>query len=339
MPELPPGQQLAASGKWPHVGEKTPRASNEPWSVAVGGLVDRPSSWTLEDFARLSQVERTIDIHCVTRWSMPGARFRGVLLETLLELAGPRSDARFVSFIARSERNHSTSLPLGEAIGLGTLVATHWNDQPLTTDHGGPVRTVVPERYFYKSLKWLERIELLAEDRLGFWEASAGYHNVADPWREQRYIVADVDPRQVRAILASRNVAGRELLGLDGTGLDLEGFAAERAVLRNARLERARLAGADFRGANLSNAHFGGADLTHADFRGADCEGADFAGADLTDADFRGASLFGATFLTPTGTEPQRAARLSPGTQFDEISLRALEVTPDQIEFVRRRGR
>ena len=267
---------------------------------------------------------------------MPGARFRGVLLETLLALGPPAPAARFISFVARSERGHSTSLPLAEAVALGTLVATHWNDLPLPPDHGGPVRTIVPERYFYKSLKWLERIELLEEDQLGFWEGAAGYHNVADPWREQRYIAADIDPREVRAILAARSVFGRELLGLDVTGLDLAGFDARDAVLRNGRFDRTGLARGDFRGANLSNAHFGCADLTGADFRGADCEGADFCGADLTDADFRGASLFGATFTTPLGMIPLQAARLSAGTRFDDVSLRALEVTLDQFDFVRR---
>jgi len=311
-------------------------ASDEPWRIDLCGLVARPQSWTLEAFAKLPQVERTVDIHCVTRWSMPGARFRGVLLETLLGLGTPDSEALFISFVARSERRHSTSLPLATAVELGTLVATHWNDVPLPADHGGPVRTIVPERYFYKSLKWLERIELLHEDRPGFWEASAGYHNVADPWREQRYIAADIDPRLVREILAARNVAGRELLGFEGSGLDLAGLAAQGAVLRNARLEGASLAQADFRGANLSNAHFAKADLTRADFRGADCEGADFCGANLAGADFRGASLFGATFVSPPGSPPIGTARISRGTQFDEISLRTLEATPHQLEFVQR---
>jgi DMSO/TMAO reductase YedYZ molybdopterin-dependent catalytic subunit len=183
-PALPPNQQLVAPGKWPVVGEKASRADAAPWRVDVTGLVAAPRGWTLDELRALAPVEQVVDVHCVTRWSQPGMRFGGIPLARLLEPCAPLPSARFVSFVARSERAHSTSLPLAEALDLGTLVTLTRDGEPLAPAHGGPVRTVVPGRYFYKSLKWLERIELLAEDRLGYWEAEAGYHNRADPWRD-----------------------------------------------------------------------------------------------------------------------------------------------------------
>ena len=128
---LPPGQQLAAPGKWPFVGERSPAESAEPWSVEICGLVDRPLRLSLDDLARLTQVERAVDIHCVTRWSKLGMRFGGVTLQSLLDLAGCQPAARFVSFVARSPREHSTSLALEDALRLGTLVVLTADGQPL----------------------------------------------------------------------------------------------------------------------------------------------------------------------------------------------------------------
>ena len=192
---LPPHQQLVAPGKWPFVGEScaNPNRRGEPWQLKVTGLVARTQTWSLEEFGALPQVDTRIDIHCVTRWSKLGAHFGGVLLQTLLDSCQPLPQARFVSFVARSARRHSTSLSLQDALPLGTLLALSYEGQPLTQEHGGPIRTVVRDRYFYKSLKWLEEIRLLAEDELGYWEKEAGYHNEADPWREQRYIVPQKD--------------------------------------------------------------------------------------------------------------------------------------------------
>jgi hypothetical protein len=263
------------------------------------------------------QVERVVDIHCVTRWSKLGARFGGVELRALIEACGPLPEARFLSFVARSERNHSTSLPLADALNLGALVALTYEGSPIEEAHGGPVRVVTPGRYFYKSLKWLERIEVLAEDRLGFWEAEAGYHNGADPWREQRYIVRDIDPRILRAALESRDFRGRDFLGLDARGRDLSGLNATGALLRNADFCGAKLNTARFDSANLSNAHLEGADLREASFWGTDLEGADFSGADLRGADLAGASLFGATFTdavvdATTRVDPDSLESLAP---------------------------
>ena len=336
LPHLPPRQHLAARGKWPLVGEKLPRSSNEPWTVTLDGLVARGVVWSLEELRKLPQVERIIDIHCVTRWSMPGARFGGVPLSVLLDLARPLPAASFVNFVARSERNHSTSLPLQTALELNALVALNWEGKPIETAHGGPVRVIVPERYFYKSLKWLERIELLAEDRLGYWEGEAGYHNEADPWKEQRYVAAGLDPRVVRQLLAGRNISGHSLMGLSAERTDLSGLDARGSLLRNADFRHAGLESARFDGANLSNAHLEFADLRNASFgsyagKAADVEGASFQGADLRGTDLAGASLFGATFWDGvSGDLP--AARIDSTTRIDAAGIEQL--APLQREFL-----
>src|SRR5207237_2164781 len=135
----------------------------------------------------------------VTRWSKPAVPFVGISLADLLSVCKPQSAARFVRFVSYSGRSHDTSLPLADALALETLVAWEADGRPLAADHGGAVRVVVPGRYFYKSLKWLRAIELLEHDRLGFWEREAGYHNEADPWREQRYIAPSLSRLDVRA--------------------------------------------------------------------------------------------------------------------------------------------
>jgi DMSO/TMAO reductase YedYZ molybdopterin-dependent catalytic subunit len=296
QPPLPPGQQLAAPDRWPIVGQRMPAPLTGQWNVAVDGLVARPRQWSLHELLAMPADERTIDIHCVTRWSKLGVRFSGVPLRRLLNEAEVQPKARFISFIAHSERSHSTSLSLADALSLETLVALRVDGQALPTDHGGPVRVVVPGRYFYKSLKWLARIELLPEDRLGYWEAEAGYHNVADPWREERYMAPSLTKQQAAKLISARDFSGQDLRSLDAAGRDLSGLNAAVALLRDANFRRCNLTSANFRGANLSNAHLIQANLSNASFIDADCEGANFAGADLRGTDFTGASLLAATF-------------------------------------------
>lgn len=327
---LPPSQQLAAPGKWPIVGERSPAAGVSPWPIEVMGLVEAPLLLRASDLEELPRVKTSVDIHCVTRWSKPGVWFEGVHLKSILQTAKPESEARFVSFVSRSTRDHSTSLPLEEVINLGTIVALSCDGQPLPSEHGGPVRVVVPGRYFYKSLKWLKRIELLAEDRLGYWEATAGYHNHADPWKEERYLAPTITRQQAAAAIASRDFRGLDLRSIDARGHELSGLLATQALLRDADFQGADLSGAQFDEANLSNARLQGANLQRASFRQADVEGADFTGADLRGADFRGASLLGTTFIdNATGA----AATIDGTTAFDQQQLD--ELTPAQAEFVR----
>lgn len=264
--------------------------------------------------------------------------FRGVRLLELLEPVGIPDSIRFVSLVAQSERDHSTSLPLSVIRELDPLLSTHAAGQPLTTEHGGPLRVVVPGRYFYKSLKWVRRIELLNEDRLGYWESQAGYHNGANPWNEERFLAADLDLQAVRQLLATRDFRGLDLRGIAAGGLDLQGLLATGAKLRDAHFESADLRRGCFDGANLSGAHLQRADLRGASFCSdstaavADLEGADFRGADLRGAIFRGASLFGAT-LGPT--EEGSLTQIDATTIIDAASRATLEATPDQLSFLR----
>jgi DMSO/TMAO reductase YedYZ molybdopterin-dependent catalytic subunit len=333
--QLPPRQQLAAPGKWPAVGEAAAAAPLGPWRVAINGEVTTSLELTLEELCALPRVERAIDIHCVTRWSKPGMRFAGVTLASLLEVARPTAAGTFVSFVAYSTRNHSTSLPLADALALETLIAWEWDGAPLPPEHGGPVRVIVPNRYFYKSLKWLRAIEVLPIDKPGYWEREAGYHNTGDPWREERYMAPQLSRQEMQAVLAARDFSGRDLRSIDARGFDLTGLRASGAILRDANFQGCRLADAVFDDANLSNAHFGGAALTGASFVRADVEGADFSGADLRGANFAGASLFGVTFGTvDEGQTTMPPAMVDATTHIDAAGFDAL--VPQQAQFVRR---
>ncbi len=330
-PRLPPGQQLAAPGKWPIIGEKLPAAGFDPWTLQITGLTGTSLSFGLNDLAALPQTELTLDIHCVTRWSIFDMKFRGVALKTLLDSAGVLPKARFISFLAHSSRNHSTSLSLNDAIQLNTLVATHANDEPIATEHGGPLRNVVPGRYFYKSVKWLKEIRLLRDDELGMWERESGYHNTADPWLEQRYMAPSIDKRTALQLIEMRDFSGRDLRSIEARGRDLTGLKAVNALLRDACFQQAILVDADFSGANLSNAHFELANLSEADFAGADVEGASFHGALLAGVDLSDASLIGSSFIGEFEGQTV-AARIDATTRFRRDSLESL--APHQKEFV-----
>lgn len=294
---LPPGQQIVAGEKWPLVGERTSGPRPEIWRLEVKGLIERPGSFTLADLQGLPVTRRMVDIHCVTRWSKLGVEFAGVSLRDLLSEVGRMSSARFVSFESCSERRHSSSLSLETALELETLLAWEVDGHPLPELHGGPLRNIVPNRYFYKSVKWLLGLEFLAHDRLGYWESDAGYHNAADPWQEQRYIAADIDKRTAKRLLETRDFSDLDLRGFQAGGFELNGLVACRSKLRDANFRDGQLRGANFYNANLSNAHFENADLTDANFSDADLEGANFCGAKLHGCNFHGASLFGASFV------------------------------------------
>ena len=334
-PRLPPGQHLVAASKWPTIGEKLPMESDHPWQLTIAGLVDREITFGLDDLRQLPATEMTIDIHCVTRWSKYDVVFRGVLLSDLFHAVGVQDSAKYVSFIARSERKHSSSMKLDDVISLQTLIALETDGEPLPIEKGGPIRSIVPRRYFYKSVKWVEHIELLESDQLGFWEGESGYHNEADPWKEQRFISQSVDKRRAKQLIESRNFANEDLLSIELANHDLSGLVATKALLRNANFSGCKLANADFTDANLSNARFFGADLTGANFSGADLEGADLASANLASTNFSGCSLFGATFCRESGDiDPQISdgAAFNTDTVLDESTYEVL--TPTQFQFV-----
>ena len=180
---LPPGQYL--TDKWPvlHAGS-VPAIDLATWDFRVFGEVERPLRLSWEELRALPSREVTVDIHCVTRWSRFDTSFRGVHWHDLARLAGPASGARFV--LAHAEQGFTTNVPLDALEADDALIAYEADGEPLTPDHGWPLRLVVPSRYFWKSAKWLRGLELLSHDQPGFWERY-GYHNDADYRLEQRY--------------------------------------------------------------------------------------------------------------------------------------------------------
>lgn len=319
---------------WPQIGEREPEPFDPAtWRLDVAGLVARPLSFSFGDLAALPHTTRTGTIHCVTRWSRPGTTFVGVPVETLLDAAGVAPEALFARFV--SGRGHDTSLPIGALAG-DVLVADGVSldgaaPVAIPPAHGGPVRTVTFGRYFYKSVKWVRRIETLADDRLGFWERTAGYHNGADPWREQRYVAASVDGPTLKRRLGERNLAGMDLRSADLGGMDLAGATLSGASLRNAVLRNANLRGADLAGANFTNADLHGADLRDAVIAGVDFDGADLRGADLRGARGVPASL-AATQFHSTDDD---------GARMDGLDWRGARLDgllADEEQWLRRRG-
>jgi DMSO/TMAO reductase YedYZ molybdopterin-dependent catalytic subunit len=180
---LPPGQYLTK--KWPvlHAGS-VPRVDLAKWDLAVTGEVEQPLRLTWEELRALPSTEVTLDIHCVTRWSRFDTTFRGVHWHELAKLCRPKPSARFV--VAHAEQGYTANVPLDFLEDEHALLAWEADGEPLTPDHGWPLRLVVPRKYFWKSAKWLRGLELLEHDRPGFWEGY-GYHNEADYFQEQRY--------------------------------------------------------------------------------------------------------------------------------------------------------
>jgi DMSO/TMAO reductase YedYZ molybdopterin-dependent catalytic subunit len=305
-PRLPPGQALTR--KFPVVGENEPAPDAldlEHWRLRMDGLVERRLELSWADLLALPQAERTADIHCVTGWSRFGTRFVGVPLAELLALSGVSAGARFARFEAYSRRGHDTSLPLALARADAWLVHTV-DGEPLTPEHGYPLRVLLPSRYFYKSLKWVHRIELLAEDRLGYWERESAYHNGGDPWAgDQRFASGSIDPEAVARLREATSFERWRFSRKVLIGLDLRGWVPRSRDLRGLQLKScdlraAELAGCDLSGANLSLSDLRGAFLRGADLRDADLEGANLAGADLRDADLSGAALSATRFFERT---------------------------------------
>ena len=180
---LPPGQYLTE--KWPvlHAGS-VPKTDLATWNFEVFGEVERPLTLTWDELRELPATEVTVDVHCVTRWSRFDARFRGVHWRELAKLVEPKPHARFV--VAHAEQGFTSNVPLEALDSDDALLAYEADGEPLTPDHGWPLRLLVPSRYFWKSAKWLRGLELRTTDQPGFWERY-GYHNDADYWEEERY--------------------------------------------------------------------------------------------------------------------------------------------------------
>ena len=198
---LPPGQSLTL--KWPVLQYgSVPRVDLRTWDFRIDGLVEKPVRLTWEEFNRLPKTEIQCDIHCVTRWSRFDNRFEGVLFTEVMKLVKPKPaspaggpaspaggpEARFA--IVRAEQGYTANLPLADLMRPTTMFAFAHDGEPLSAEHGYPLRLLVPHLYLWKSVKWVRGFELTAEDTPGFWEQN-GYHMRGDPWKEQRY---DSDP-------------------------------------------------------------------------------------------------------------------------------------------------
>ncbi len=161
-----------------------PKIDLDTWRLRVTGLVEEEFELDWKEFTSLPTTRVEADIHCVTRWTKLDTVWEGVAVRDLALRAKPRSAARFV--MQHSYGGYTTNLPLHEIVDEDVLLAYRFGGDPLAEEHGGPVRAVVPKLYFWKSAKWVNELEFLAEDSPGFWEGY-GYHNHGDPWKEERF--------------------------------------------------------------------------------------------------------------------------------------------------------
>jgi DMSO/TMAO reductase YedYZ molybdopterin-dependent catalytic subunit len=180
---LPPGQTRVAELPVLDLGIQ-PEVPLSAVHLTLDGLVEEPTTLSWAALQALPQEERVNDIHCVTQWSRFDCRWEGVPVPVLLALVRPKPEARFV--LLHAHDGYTTNLPLEDLARAENVVAFRYAGEPLPRRHGGPLRLVVPHLYFWKSPKWLRRIEFLAADRPGFWEVR-GYHRRGDPWAEERY--------------------------------------------------------------------------------------------------------------------------------------------------------
>ena len=178
---LPPGQYLTTDFPVLSAGP-TPRTPLARWDFTLMGEIDQPKRWTWDEFRALPTETVTKDIHCVTKWTKLDTVWTGVSLDTLLDGVDTSAD----NIVAFCDGGYTTNLPLEDVTGGKAWIAYEFDGDPLDPEHGGPARLLVPHLYFWKSAKWIRGLELVGEDRPGFWE-TLGYHNYGDPWQEQRY--------------------------------------------------------------------------------------------------------------------------------------------------------
>ena len=180
-----PGQYLVGDDRWPILTYgPTPTFDPATWDFAIVGLVENELRFTWQEWNELPTVEVKADMHCVTSWSKLNNVWTGVRARGILEMAHPKPEAEFFSVFC--DGGYTTNVPVEELYEEDALFATHHNGEPLAPGHGYPMRLVIPRLYAWKSAKWVRGIELLAEDKPGFWEQN-GYHSYGDPWQEQRY--------------------------------------------------------------------------------------------------------------------------------------------------------
>jgi DMSO/TMAO reductase YedYZ molybdopterin-dependent catalytic subunit len=180
---LPPGQRLVTN--WPVLDlGLQPDVTKDDWRLSVDGLVANSITLSYAQLLALPQAESVSDIHCVTKWSRYDNHWVGVSSRDLIALVRPKAEAAHVIFHAYD--GYTTNVTLEAFAADDVMIAHSWEGYPITRQHGGPVRIVIPRYYFWKSAKWVKRIEFSRDDKPGFWE-TRGYHNVGDPWTEERY--------------------------------------------------------------------------------------------------------------------------------------------------------
>jgi len=180
---LPPGQLLTKGFPVLDLGVR-PQVPLAEWTLTLDGLVENRVQLDWQQFNALPQVKDVSDFHCVTTWSKYDCEWSGVAFTTLFELAQPKPEAKFVYFT--SYDGYSTNVPLAHCLDDDVLIATRFGGEPVSLEHGGPARVIIPKLYAWKGAKFVKTITFLAEDRPGFWEVR-GYHAVGDPWKEERY--------------------------------------------------------------------------------------------------------------------------------------------------------
>ena len=180
---LPPGQYFTERYPVLHVGD-VPKVDTATWTLRLFGLVAQERTLSWDELMALPHTEITTDIHCVTKWSKFDMRWKGVKFSDVMALVDVSPNVTHV--LQHAEYGYTTNTPLADLLTDDVLLAWEHDGVPLETEHGGPLRLVLPKLYFWKSAKWLRGFEFLDHDEPGFWERN-GYHNYGDPWREQRY--------------------------------------------------------------------------------------------------------------------------------------------------------
>lgn len=181
-PRLPPGQHAVKALL--DMGGAKGTVNPADWRLQITGEVANPVTLTYQELMDLEQVDIVCDVHCVTGWTLLDSRWRGIRLQTIMDLVKVGKKAGFIVFEAPG--GYSTSIPIADARKHNVILAHTFSDQKLSRVHGAPVRGLVPDRYFYKSVKWLEKIRFVVRDEPGYYE-SMGYSNNADPWKEERF--------------------------------------------------------------------------------------------------------------------------------------------------------
>ena len=181
---LPPGQSRTV--KWPVLDAGgPPQLAMGQWSLRVFGLVKQPMQWMWNEFQALPRTRVFADFHCVTRWSQLDNLWEGVSTQEIAKHVEISTEAKFV-LVQGYDNDWTTNMPLDAFLAEDALLADKRNGEPLSLEHGGPLRLVIPRLYAWKSAKWIRAIEFLSEDEAGFWERE-GYHMNGDPWKEERF--------------------------------------------------------------------------------------------------------------------------------------------------------